>query len=683
MRKNLKAFLSLDAGILRGPLPAPEPGANASAAGQTGRRDGPKQAAGGGPRTSPSASANPAKSKRDARAYVSGTYGYGHGLPEVRLLDLLPDLDETVDLNRFSSGLPRPADVVLLKGLASNISDCRALRIGASWRTSAAANLARSSRECVSVNVEEIGDLAPREKMLVERASYDERVGDVSYASISLDPDGLKAGFDLIFVDGCETRESAEAATKTAFDSLKDGAGAAVVWSVCQPGTGRVDWEVLAGILDGLPGNSSNNLYRVSGTSQVLWTRRDLFAERGVSRRRAKETVEVRFSARTVPRRLVLLDDGFPSRRSAFRIAEYNNYLRRWNNATLYSTATSLAALGEKRGFKEVLAEYAGLYPQLGNRVFKFHKDLDLGGDLAYFIFLNNAMRFLANIEESGSPFAFTLYPGGGFRLRQKDSDERLRRVCSSPSFRKVIATQKITYEYLLDGDFCGPEEVEFVYGGVFPFSDIADHALPRRYYKKDKDTFDVCFVAYKYTERSLKSKGYDIFAEVAKQFAKAHEDTVFHVVGTFDEDDIDVSEIGDRIRFYGPRTTEFFPAFYSNMDVILSPNAPFVLQPGAFDGFPTGSCMEAGMCGVAVFCSDPLKQNVAFENGEEMVIIPRDTHDICVALDHYRENYARLRHVADRGQLAFARVFDIESQMGPRVQMLSKLLEESDVKQG
>jgi glycosyltransferase involved in cell wall biosynthesis len=616
---------------------------------------------------------------REARDHVRKNYGHA-GLPTVNILDVLPGIDETVSVGRSSDALA-PAAVALVKGLAARIPGSRVLQLETAPRTSIAANVVRTSRECLSIIAEdrEPGARARGESLLVERASYDATSGEVSYHSASLDYAGIKRSFDLVVVDGWGARESIHEATEMAFDLLGPGVESAIVWNVRQTDSGQIAWEVLAGILDGAPDDGYDDLYFVPGTSQALWTRRDLLKTRDSIRHGPKDVVDVRYAVRSAPRKLVVLDDGFPSRRSAFRIAEYNNYLERWNDATLYSTTSSFTALGEKKHFSEVLNDYAALYPSLAGRVFKYHRDLDLGGDLAYFVFLNNAMRFLAGIEESGSPFAFTLYPGGGFRLHQKDSDDNLRRVCSSPSFRKVIATQKVTYDYLVDGEFCRPEDVEFVYGGVFPFSDAVSQAVPRRHYKRDKDTFDVCFVAYKYTVRSLKSKGYDVFAEVARQLSKVHEDVRFHVVGTFDETDVDVSEVGDKVRFYGPRTTEFFPAFYANMDAIISPNASFALQPGAFDGFPTGSCMEAGMCGVAVFCSDPLRQNVAFKDGEEMVIIPRDAHEICSSLSYYRENYERLRALADRGQQAFTRVFDIEAQMRPRLRIISELLGGSD----
>ena len=43
-------------------------------------------------------------------------------------------------------------------------------------------------------------------------------------------------------------------------------------------------------------------------------------------------------------------------------------------------------------------------------------------------------------------------------------------------------------------------------------------------------------------------------------------------------------------------------------MDLIISPNVPFVLASGAFDGFPTACCMEAALSGTAMFVTDELK---------------------------------------------------------------------------
>jgi glycosyltransferase involved in cell wall biosynthesis len=373
-------------------------------------------------------------------------------------------------------------------------------------------------------------------------------------------------------------------------------------------------------------------------------------------------------------RKLAILDDAFPHLLSPFRIAEYNAYLEEWKDAAVFSTASSFPLLRETRGFKEVLDEYASRYPQFKGRIHSFDGNSDLEDRLVYMMFLNNTSFYLDVIHAYNVPFVFTLYPGGGLELEQDESDEKLRRVCSSPNLQKVIATQKVVHEYLLDKKFCDPEKIEFIYGGVYPSSLLARHEVAKSYYKKDKDTFDVSFVAHKYMERGA-DKGYDVFVESAKLISRRHEDAFFHVVGSFDETDVDISGLQDRITFYGTRPTEFFPGFYSRMDAIISPNAPFLLAPGAFDIFPLGTCIEAGSCGVAVFCTDPLGQNVAFEEGEEIVIVPRDAEMISETVSWYHEHPEALGELSERGREAFRRVFDIEAQMKPRLRILSELM--------
>jgi glycosyltransferase involved in cell wall biosynthesis len=366
---------------------------------------------------------------------------------------------------------------------------------------------------------------------------------------------------------------------------------------------------------------------------------------------------------------LIILDDIFPHLLSAFRIAEFNAYLSRYENSVVYSTATSFLAIGEKRTFPEVVDEYVGRYPEFEGRALRF-SNLSLKGRLSYFVFLQNARGFMHLLERSRTPFVFTLYPGGGFKLYQPDSDEVLNKVCALPNLAKVITTQKISHEYLLN--FLEPEKIEFIYGGVFPTDQLATLAAPRKQYKTDKRTFDICFVAYKYMAKGL-DKGYDIFVKVARQLCRSHDDIYFHVVGPYDESDIDVSDLQGRIMFHGARQTEFFPEFYAGMDIILAPNSPFIIFPGSFDGFPTGSCIEAGLCGVAVFCTDALNQNIVFKEGQEIVIVPRNVDDICEWIDRYYRDYDSLLQLAQRGQEAFKIAFAIETQLEKRFRILDK----------
>lgn len=370
---------------------------------------------------------------------------------------------------------------------------------------------------------------------------------------------------------------------------------------------------------------------------------------------------------------LVILDDIFPHLLSAFRIAEYNVYLQEFSNSKVFSTGTAMRYVNEKRPLKQVIAEYEQVYPHLTQRVVPFHPIRQVHARIAYMIFLKNVTSFLSFLEQRQLPFVFTLYPGGGFALNQPRVDASLRRVCASPYLRHIITTQTVTHEYLLQNGFVSPEQVTFIYGGVFPnWHQQAD--VPKRYYPHDKPTFDICFVAYKYVPHG-RDKGYDTFIHVAKQLAQKYPDVRFHVVGTFSAKDIDVRELGTRISFYGSQQTPFFDQFYASMDIILSPNVPFVLAPGAFDGFPTGACIEAGLHGVAVFCTDPLGMNRTFRDHVDLVLIEPDVETCVAQVEQYITNPASLYRLAAQGQQTFRNVFALDHQMQPRLDLLRRVI--------
>ncbi len=381
---------------------------------------------------------------------------------------------------------------------------------------------------------------------------------------------------------------------------------------------------------------------------------------------------ENRRRRRKKPAELVIFDDCFPF--SAFRVAEFNAYFDEFPSAELYSTGVLREGKWMNAGFREVVADYEARFPQNAGRTRLFHPDRIVRAKLAYVVFVHNAAFFLKTIERDRLPFVFTLYPGGGFQLNTPAGDARLRKVLQSPWFRKVIVTQRITRDYLVDGRFCRPDQIEFIYGGVHPADRLLENLPPRLKYPKTKPTFDLCFVANKYMPRGI-DKGYDVFIDVAKRLAQAAADIRFHVVGPFDAGDIDVSDIADRIRFHGHQPTDFFPEFYSRMDAILSPNVPFTLGPGYFDGFPTGCCVEAALCGTAVFCSDELGMNVALADGKELVIVPRDAETIANRILAYYRDAEALERLSSAGQAAFRRVYDVPSQMAPRIRLLREAL--------
>ena len=183
-----------------------------------------------------------------------------------------------------------------------------------------------------------------------------------------------------------------------------------------------------------------------------------------------------------------------------------------------------------------------------------------------------------------------------------------------------------------------------------------------------------ICFVAVKYMPAGV-NKGYPEFIAAAHQLAATVAGLRFHVVGNFDASDVDVQALGERIRFYGRLNTPELKAFFLNMDLIVSPNRPYLLHPGNFDGFPTGCCMEAALCGVAIMATDVLHQNPGYPPGQAIFLLPDEPVEIVPAIvQQVRQLLAapdQLAHCGRQGE-RLNRVFHAPgAQLGPRMALL------------
>lgn len=375
---------------------------------------------------------------------------------------------------------------------------------------------------------------------------------------------------------------------------------------------------------------------------------------------------------------LVIIDDIFPSLYSPFRYEEYTQYLKNIESVHILTTGASLSAVNEKRDIKEVIQEFESKYPNFAGKIMKLEPDNikkleDIPNKIALITFLGNTFNNLEILEKNEIPFIFTLYPGGGFFLNNETSDDKLRKICSSKFFKKVIVTQKNTYEYLIDKKFCTAEQIEFVYGVVTPGEILNTKTENKKYYKKDKEILDICFVAHKYSEKG-KDKGFDLFIESAKKLSKKINNVRFHVIGGFDKNDIDVKEIEDKITFYGIKKSEWLVEFYKNMDIMISPNRPFILAKGAFDGFPTASCTEAMINGVALLCTDELNLNIKFQNKEDLIIVQPEVKSIIREVEDLYKNPEKIKEIAQKGKTKTRKIYSEKNQIKPRITLIKKV---------
>src|ERR1700674_5529183 len=158
-------------------------------------------------------------------------------------------------------------------------------------------------------------------------------------------------------------------------------------------------------------------------------------------------------SLRRVARpRIAVLDDLFPHPMSGIRFEEFSSYLDEMPevSVSVHCNGKAFHLVGGPRPVEVIIAEHLAAHSRHIGRVHPLRLGQLPEADAYYAVFLHNIARYLDAIERSKKPFAFTLYPGGGFRVGDKWSDDRLDRVCKSPFLRRIIVTQRYTLDYLL-----------------------------------------------------------------------------------------------------------------------------------------------------------------------------------------------------------------------------------------
>ncbi|SAL72106.1 hypothetical protein AWB71_04458 [Caballeronia peredens] len=366
---------------------------------------------------------------------------------------------------------------------------------------------------------------------------------------------------------------------------------------------------------------------------------------------------------------LLIIDEMLPCDFSPFRTLEYTHYLNYFGSSVLLSTE-GWHAWVSNLGFDQQLAE-SEFDDSIKAKIDRFSSFSSIVPKLAYVTFLHNAWQVFPHLTERRIPFVLQLYPGGAFEPNVSSSDEMLRKIAHSPLCRKIIVTQKLSRDYLLENIGCDLSKIQFIYGGVYNTRNGFDFTRDKKLFGRDKSTLDICFVAHRYGD-DIKKKGYDKFVAVAKALTSQFEAVRFHVVGDYTPDQIPLEHASASITFHGKQPGSFFKEFYPSMDIILSVNRPSEDHGGAFDGFPTGACMEAGFRGVLNCVSDPLNLNVAFTDGEDIMLVDLDTDKTIQRLSGLLSEPEKLYELAYANWRRFLDVFDTDRQLWGRTRILS-----------
>jgi glycosyltransferase involved in cell wall biosynthesis len=339
---------------------------------------------------------------------------------------------------------------------------------------------------------------------------------------------------------------------------------------------------------------------------------------------------------------IAIVDDYFPTVGTGFRLAEFSWLLRR---DVVSEVLTTVEPLHERIGW------YSATQPLVWKRVRRFEEARLARHELAYVLFLNNAVHHVETFERIGMPFVVTLYPGGGLYLGEPEAERKLERVLGSPMLRHVITTQPIVTDRVRAG--VGEDvEVTEILGVVVDPEYLGPGPGHRNDYYDPADPTSVlrlCFVAHKYTPDGA-DKGFPEFLGTIAALRAAGVPVRGQVVGGFDASDLPAEHADLPIEFVGLLPTATLRQFFADQDVILSPTRTDVLAPGSFDGFPTGATIEAALCGVAVVASDGRGQNRLFTDGRDIVLVRPDADEIVRRLLAVIRRPGELRRLALAG---------------------------------
>ncbi len=217
------------------------------------------------------------------KKYVEKNYGLGQGLPMVMPDKLFSDFDVTVPVFAFLDGGSLPTDIALLMKFAAGIDNCSYFEIG-TWRGESVVNVAAVAGDCYTLNLsdEEMRAMGQPEAYIGLTGFFSKNKKNITHLrgnSHQFDFGGLKRKFDLIFIDGDHHYDSVKNDTQKVFEHLVRE-DSIVVWHDYARNPESVRFEVLAGILDGLPESGRQHLFHAANTLSACWVNKKYPAQK-------------------------------------------------------------------------------------------------------------------------------------------------------------------------------------------------------------------------------------------------------------------------------------------------------------------------------------------------------------------------------------------------------------------
>lgn len=200
-------------------------------------------------------------------------YNLPLGLKKINFREFLKE-ENTLDAFSFLEGGSIVTDYLLLSAVTKKLNNPTCFEIG-TWRGESALCMAKHANKVVTLNLskQELSSLGLSKEYielqgyLCKKADNIEQIWGNTFNYDFRKHEGL---YDLIFVDGDHKYKSVVNDTKIAKKLMKDK-NSVIVWHDYGFGTETVRYEVLLGILDGLPEEMHKHLYSVNNTLCAIY----------------------------------------------------------------------------------------------------------------------------------------------------------------------------------------------------------------------------------------------------------------------------------------------------------------------------------------------------------------------------------------------------------------------------
>lgn len=207
------------------------------------------------------------------------TYGHTEYLPHVNLHQLSDNQDFELPYYSFLGGGSLPTDLILLRILCQQFSNCKYFEIG-TWRGESAINVADITELCYSLNLskKEFEDLGLPPEYIEAQAFLSKdnpRITHLEGDSKKFDFSALNQKFDVIFIDGNHDYDYVLSDTKRVFEHLVHE-NSVVVWHDYAYSPESIRYEVYKAIMDAIPKSNHENLYHVANTMCAIYTTKKL-----------------------------------------------------------------------------------------------------------------------------------------------------------------------------------------------------------------------------------------------------------------------------------------------------------------------------------------------------------------------------------------------------------------------